>query len=72
MVAREVWLIGGPADGRMMLVEVDQPTGPPRLLRRDEAGVFIGADDQPSDRLVHVYRQDGEVDDVPAYRYVPS
>jgi hypothetical protein len=52
----EMWLAGGPADGRCQLVETDQTGGLPTTVVLPQTGAFIGADDDPAPRIDHVYR----------------
>jgi len=69
MGAIEVWLNGGPADGRVLLVETDAIDGLPATVVLPQTGVFVNADDEPSPRIDHVYVYTGEIDGRHAYRY---
>jgi hypothetical protein len=66
--AVEVWLAGGPADGRLQLVETDETAYPARWFCRQPV-CFIGADDDPAPRIDHVYRRAADIDGQPVYRY---
>jgi hypothetical protein len=66
--AIEVWLDGGPADGRVLLVETDFD-GLPGTVVLPQTGVFVNADDEPTPRIDHVYVYAGEIDGRHVYRY---
>lgn len=68
----EVWLAGGPADGRRQLVETDQTGGLPATVVLPQTGVFISAHDDPAPRIDHVCRRADDIDGQPVYRYEPS
>jgi len=70
--AVEVWLAGGPADGRHQLVETDVTGGLPTTVVLPQTGLFIGAGDQPAPRIDHVYRRTDDIDGQPVYRYESS
>jgi len=69
MRAVEVWLDGGPADGRMLLVESEPVDGLPATVVLPQTGVFVSADDEPAPRIDHVYAYVGGIDGRPVYRY---
>jgi hypothetical protein len=71
VAAFEVWLLGGPADGRFQLVEADTSGGLPPTLVLPQAGFYTGINDDPAPRIDHVYRRADDIDGKPAYRYEP-
>jgi hypothetical protein len=70
--AVEVWLAGGPADGRLQLVETDVTGGLPTTVILPQTGLHIGADDDPAPLIGHVYRRTDDIDGQPVYRYEPT
>jgi hypothetical protein len=66
--AVEVWLAGGPADGRLQLLETDLTGGLPTTVVLPQTGLFIGADDEPAPRIDHVDRRTDDIDGQPVYR----
>ena len=69
MGAIDVWLDGGPADGRVLPVETDAIDGLPATVVLPQTGVFVNADDEPAPRVDHVYVYAGEIDGRHVYRY---
>ncbi|MBQ0896220.1 hypothetical protein KBX37_24520 [Micromonospora sp. U56] len=70
MPAVEAWFLGGPVDGRLAPVEVDETGAPPRTLLLTQSGYYIGAADQPNQPVEHQYVRDELEDLPPVYRYV--
>ncbi|MBQ0905603.1 hypothetical protein [Micromonospora sp. U21] len=69
MPAVDAWLIGGPADGRITPIEVDEHGCLPQAVLLLQAGAYLGARDHPSQPVQRRYlRCDGE-DDPPTFRY---
>ena len=70
MTAIEVWLHGGPADGRLQLVELlaDEL---PEIVQLRQSGAFVGSADQPQPSVEYTYRRarDQDTDDHPVYRH---
>jgi hypothetical protein len=69
MVAVEVRLLGGPADGRLQPVESDAAGALPGYVTLPQAGLFVGAADKPAPRVDHMYRQVDDIDSLPIYQY---
>jgi hypothetical protein len=55
--AVEVWLAGGPADGRLQLVETDMTGDLPTTVVLPQTSLFIPTGDEPAPRIDHVYRR---------------
>jgi sugar lactone lactonase YvrE len=68
----EAWLVGGPADGRLMMIEREAGGGLPDGLTLDQAGVFVGSADLPVRRVVHRYARDQSIDGLATCRYVDA
>ena len=69
MMVIEVWLLGGPADGRIMPVEVAPRQDPPQVIDLPQTGVFVGSSDTPAPMVTHRYRlADPDCEPV-TYRY---
>ncbi|KOX06659.1 hypothetical protein ADK66_22290 [Micromonospora sp. NRRL B-16802] len=69
MPAVEVWLLGGPADGRITHIEVDDDGTLPQAIVLPQSGAYLGARDHPSQPVQHRYlRCAGEVDP-PTFQY---
>ncbi|MET8354813.1 MULTISPECIES: hypothetical protein [unclassified Micromonospora] len=71
MPAVEAWLLGGPADGRITPIEVDEDGSLPQAILLLQAGAYLGAREHPSPPVQHRYlRCDGEGQgDPPTFRY---
>jgi hypothetical protein len=72
MPAIEVWLDGGPADGRLMPVELTVDGRLPEFVHLRQSGMFVGSEDQPMADVEHQYRREADIDEVPVYRYTPA
>ncbi|WP_435204943.1 hypothetical protein [Micromonospora sp. bgisy143] len=69
MPAVDVWLLGGPADGRITPVEVNEDGSLPQAIILPQTGAYLGTRDQPSPPAHHRYlRCDGD-DDPPTFQY---
>jgi hypothetical protein len=75
MAVVEVWLLGGPAAGRLMPVEVPADGRPPEVIDLPQSGFYVGSSDVPAPPVIHRYvLADADADPV-EYRYsgyVPS
>ena len=69
VAARQVWLIDGPAAGRIMLVETNSDGELPEVLHLPQTGVFMGSSDEPAPTVVHTYGRQGQVDNLVTYEY---
>jgi hypothetical protein len=69
MGAAEVWLLGGPADGRLQLVESDEGGALPQVLVLPQAGFYLGCDDDAAPGVDHLYQRVDDVDGRPVYQY---
>ncbi|MEV1320089.1 hypothetical protein AB0J14_28890 [Micromonospora arborensis] len=69
MPAVDVWLLGGPTDGRLTPIEVDEGGSLPQLIILLQAGAYLGARDQPSPPVQYRYRRCDSGDDPPTFRY---
>ncbi|MGQ5262905.1 hypothetical protein ACTWLT_19415 [Micromonospora sp. ZYX-F-536] len=69
MPAVETWLLGGPADGRITPIEVDEDGRLPQAIHLLQAGAYLGARDHPSPPVQHRYLRCGGEDDPPTFRY---
>jgi hypothetical protein len=67
---KEVWLAGGPADGRLLTIEAAADGTFPAGIALDQAGVFLGARDQPAQLVRHRYIPADDTDDKPIYQYL--
>ncbi|MEJ3742831.1 hypothetical protein WEI85_06050 [Actinomycetes bacterium KLBMP 9797] len=72
MSATEVWLQGGPADGRIQLVELDARGCLPATLVLPQTNFYIGTSDEPVPTVDHVYRRTDDLDGQPIYQYQRS
>jgi hypothetical protein len=69
MGAREVWLVGGPVDGRFQLVESDTAGRLPVVVALAQDGFYLGCDAQAMPRVDQVYRRVDDIDGVPVYQH---
>ncbi|MCO1593805.1 hypothetical protein M8C17_01345 [Micromonospora sp. RHAY321] len=69
MPAVEAWLLGGPADGRLTPIEVDENGFLPQVIILPQTGAYIGARDHPSPPVQHRYVRCADEDDPPIFRY---
>ncbi|GAA4734333.1 hypothetical protein [Phytohabitans rumicis] len=67
--AVEVWLLGGPVDGRIQLVELDTTGSLPVTVVLPQTGSYLGTVDGPAHRVDHVYRRTDDIDGLPVYQY---
>jgi len=72
MPAVEVWFLGGPADGRVAPIEVDQTTALPLTVQLLQAGFYHGTADHPDPNTEHWYSLVNHTDSPPVYRYITS
>lgn len=72
MPAVEAWLIGGPADGRVMAVETTSDGHVPDLVRLLQTGMFVGTSDHPEACQEHVYERSDGLDGEVTYTYAWS
>jgi hypothetical protein len=70
VAAQEALLIGGPVDGRIMIIEEIGTTGLPPVLQLDQTGVHVGVIDQQAPRLVYAYVRGADLDGLPTYHHV--
>lgn len=70
MTAIEAWLLGGPADGRIMTVELTADGEVPHLLRLPQSGVYVGASDVAAPAVEHLYVRSSDIDGQVAYQYL--
>jgi hypothetical protein len=69
MAVIEAWLLGGPADGRLMPVEVPAGGHPPEEIDLPQTGVYVGRGDAPAPTVIHRHMLSA-ADAVPVeYRY---
>ncbi|MET8838047.1 hypothetical protein ABZV78_29625 [Micromonospora sp. NPDC004540] len=69
MAVVEAWFLGGPADGRVMLVEQTADGDLPKLVRLSQVGLHFGASEAVAPRVEHIYVLGGSVDDTQVYQY---
>ncbi|MFF4940731.1 hypothetical protein [Micromonospora sp. NPDC000729] len=70
MAAVEAWFWGGPADGRIMPVEISDASGePPATVELRQSGFYLGTGDAETLTLEHVYVLADPVDGLAVYRY---
>ncbi|SIR90600.1 hypothetical protein [Micromonospora avicenniae] len=69
MPAVEVWFLGGPIDGRLAPVEVDETGTLPQVVQLLQAGFYLGVADNPSQPIEHQYVHDEAETCPPVYRY---
>ncbi|WBB93355.1 hypothetical protein [Verrucosispora sp. WMMC514] len=69
MAAVEAWFLGGPVDGRMMLVETTAAGILPAVVRMPQAGLYVGASECAMPVVAHLYAQSERWDDVQVYSY---
>ena len=69
MTVIEVWLLGGPADGRLMPIEASDPQHPPARIDLPQTGVFVGSSDQPAPMVTHRYQLEDATEEPTIYRY---
>ncbi|MGC4797161.1 hypothetical protein ACLQ3H_24030 [Micromonospora saelicesensis] len=69
MPAVEAWLLGGPADGRITPIEVDESGFLPQVIILPQSGAYLGAREHPCPLVQYRYvRCDGEADP-PTFQY---
>ena len=69
MTVIEVWLLGGPADGRLMPVETSDQQRPPAVIDLPQTGVYVGSSDQPTPAVTHRYLLEDTSEEPVTYRY---
>jgi hypothetical protein len=69
MPAVEAWFVAGPADGRLMPVEIDEAGAVPPSVVLPQSGAYVGVRDHPSPAVRHRYVRGEDVDDLPVFRY---
>ncbi|MEV1329881.1 hypothetical protein AB0J20_09925 [Micromonospora costi] len=70
MPAVEAWFVGGPVDGRISPIEVDEAGFLPEEIVLPQLGVYVGASDRPSPLVRFRYVRDVDDGDPPIFRYV--
>ncbi|MFD4208259.1 hypothetical protein ACFWRG_19965 [Micromonospora tulbaghiae] len=70
MPALEAWFLGGPVDGRVAFVEIDDAGSLPPALVLLQSGAYIGSDIQPASTVEHHYVRENSEADPPIYLYV--
>jgi hypothetical protein len=65
----EVWLLGGPADGRIMSIETNDSNRRPSILDLPQTGVYLGSNDQPTSMAAHRYQLEDTISEPSTYRY---
>ena len=69
VAAVEAWFLGGPVNGRMMLVETTAAGTLPTVVRTLQAGLYDGASEFAAPVVEHIYAQNDRWDDVQMYSY---
>ncbi|MFJ6167258.1 hypothetical protein ACIQH6_19210 [Micromonospora orduensis] len=69
MPAVEAWLLGGPADGRITHIEVDDDGSLPTAIVLPQSGAYLGAREHPSQPVQHRYLGCASEVDPPTFRY---
>ncbi|MEG3635217.1 hypothetical protein [Micromonospora palythoicola] len=69
MAAVEAWFLGGPVDGRLMLVETTAAGILPAVVRMPHAGMYVGSSESAAPVVGHLYAQSDRWDDVQVYSY---
>jgi hypothetical protein len=62
MPAAETWLLGGPVDGRLMPIEINDSGGLPDAAILPQTGVYLGTSDSPDQAVKHRYVRGPEFD----------
>ena len=70
MAIVEAWFLGGPADGKLMPVEVDGNGSAPSTIKLTEAGYYLGTRDSPAQALDHIYILVDDLGSTRLYRYL--
>lgn len=69
MVAVEAWLMGGPADGRIMAVKRRADGELPEVVRLPQTGVYVGVSDVPAAVVEHSYVRVEDIECQVSYQY---
>jgi hypothetical protein len=72
MAVVEAWLRGGPADGRLMPVELDGSGRPPEVVELLQTGFYLGSSDTPAPAMRHEYVLVDAASEPVLYRYRDS
>lgn len=69
MAMVEAWLLDGPADGRMLAVELTADGQIPQAVRLPQIGVYVGSADLPAAPSEHLYMRTTDVGEQVVYQY---
>lgn len=72
MALVEVWLLGGPADGRLMPVDLPAGDRLPEFLDLPQTGFYFGSSDVPAPPATHRYALADANSQPVVYRYTGS
>lgn len=61
--------MGGPADGRIMAVELTASGDIPQVVRLPQAGVYVGDSDVPAPVVEHIYLRVEGIEGQVSYQY---
>lgn len=65
----EAWLVDGPADGRMLAVELAADGQIPQAVWLPQTGVYVGSSDVPAAPSEHLYVRATDIGDQVVYQY---
>ncbi|MGK5741528.1 hypothetical protein [Micromonospora sp. URMC 103] len=69
MPAVEAWFLGGPVDGRLTPIEVDESGLLPEEVVLPQTGVYVGASDGPASTRHFRYVRHDDDSDPPTFHY---
>jgi hypothetical protein len=69
MTALDAWFLGGPIDGRIMLVETSVDGRVPNAVRVPQSGLHLERGDAALPTLEHLYLLLDEAEEPVTYRY---
>jgi hypothetical protein len=65
----EAWLLGGPADGRVMAIETTFDGQLPDEVRLPQSAVYVGSSDVPAPAVEHLYVRAEDIAGWVTYQY---
>ncbi|MGW5667372.1 hypothetical protein [Micromonospora sp. NPDC003776] len=69
MAAVEAWFLGGPVDGRRMLMKLGADGCPPAVAKLPQTGFYVGSSDVAAPAVEHVHVLADRLHDTEMYQH---